>query len=238
MFIASLNDQDINADEFVAQFGANYKKHKTKAECLICNNRVTLKNGLSDEANHFAHGRDSNCPIVTIGRRNIPYINGLEKNYDKNTALSLRSKIANNQNILINIYIRTHALAGGGNMGIWQFCKLLLLSIERDIWSLKETSIKTLPYLLVQLDDFPIMVNEYKVEKTKDNQFRFILALRNKKSRRKVFANYYLHKITLGNNERLWGCKIPTKFIESAKSNWLKEDMIKLLVERCSRILI
>ena len=238
MFIASFDNQDINADEFVTRFGSNYKLHKNKAACLICNKKVTLKNGLSDQANCFTHGYDSNCPIITINSKNIPHIKDFQKNHSKDAALSLRSEIAKNQSILINIYIRTHAIAGKGNMSIWQFCKLLLLSIERDLWSLKETSIVTLPYLLVQLDDFPIAVNEYQVEKTKNNQFRFVLIPRDKKDCKKVFANYYLHKIPLDCNDRLWGCKIPTEFVENSKSNWLKEDTIKLLIGRCNNILI
>lgn len=237
MFIASLKNQDINANEFVACFGANYKKHEHKARCLVCDNEVTLKNGLSDQANCFTHGHNSNCPIVTVNRRNIPHIKNFEKR-DGNTGLALRQKIADDQDVLIDIYIKTHVLAGKGNMGVWQFCKLLLLSIERDIWNLQETSIATLPYLLVQLDDFPIMVNQHQVEKTEDNQFRFILVAKDKKIRRKVFANYYLHKITLDTNKRLWGCNVPTEFVESVESDWLNEDVISKLVERCNNILI
>lgn len=246
MFIASLNDKNINADEFLERHGANFKEHKrngTIARCPSCNGELTLSAASSDTISvHFHHSKqNSACPLVTIKKRKIPHLGRFTKH--SGTGIGLRHQIANDNELLLNIYIRCNILSnwgtGNSNLGVDQFCQLLILSIERDIWGLQETSVITLPYILVQLSDYPVQVAGYDVQKTDVNQFRFILSPKDKKDKTKAFTNYFLHKNTL-TGEYIKGCNIPTPPVEHIKQNitdWYRGNIGDKLFERATKIL-
>ncbi len=220
MFIAKYQDEYINAIIFLERFGANFKEHKRKnivAKCPSCDCDLTLCAASSDTiTTHFSHSKqNTNCPIVNANKRKILHLSKFEKHPISN--LKLRHKIANDNELLLNIYIRCNVLSNWesdkGNLSVDQFCQLLILSVEANIWRLKEMSIITLPYILVQLSDYPIQVARYDIQKTDKNQFRFILSQKDKRDKTKAFTNYFLHKNTL-TGDFIKGCNIPTPPVE------------------------
>ena len=249
MFIATYKGADIKAEQFLEDHGANFENHKkygTIARCLSCDGKLTLKAASSDTVSiHFSHSKkNSACPIVSIKKRKIPHLGGLPKCKGNDMGIKLRRQIAHDNELLLRIYIRCISLAnwetGKNNLSVNQFCQLLILSIERNIWNLRETSITTLPYILVQLSDFPIQVAKYSIEKTDTNQFRFILALKEKQDKTKAFTNYYLHKNAL-TGKPIKGCNIPSPMFENITPrtiNWFREKIGDQLFERASMIIL
>ncbi len=246
MLVAKYQDDYISAIEFLEQYGANFQEHKKNnivAKCPSCGGDLTLRSASSDAvATHFLHSKqNTSCPIVNANKRKIPHLKRFEKYTSSN--LELRHRIANDRDLLLNIYIRCNFLSnwetGKGNLSVDQFCQLLILSLEVNIWGLKDLSITTLPYLLVQLNDYPIKISKYSIQKTDKNQFRFILSPKNKRGKTKAFTNYFLHKNTLA-GERIIGCNIPTALVEQIKSgtlDWYRENIGNKLFEEAVKIL-
>ncbi len=243
MFIAVHQDKIIQANEFLEKYGANSKKDGITAQCPSCGGNLTLKAAISDAVPvHFSHSKqNSTCPIVSINRIKIPHLGSFETHGE--SGLKLRRQIANDHELLLNIYIRCNILSnwetGSGNLSVDQFCQLLILSIESKIWNLRETSVLTLPYTLVQLSDYPIQVAGYSTEKTNANQFRFILSPKDKKDKTKAFTNYFLHKNTL-TGEFIKGCNIPTPLVERINKStidWYRDNIGNKLFERAIKIL-